>query len=452
MNQISKTQSRDPRPATRDQQEDALRIVFVGHVDHGKSTLVGRILHETHSVLPSKIKYVEEICKDRGMKFEYAFLLDALEEEQDQGVTIDVSQVLFKTQRRAYRVIDAPGHKEFLKNMISGASSADVAILLIDAEEGLREQSKRHATILSLLGIKTIIVVINKMDLVGYKKEVYDKICTDYSVHLASLKLTAKAFVPLSAYEGENLVSKSSKMPWVQGQAFLPLLDSLEKPKLPEDKPLRLPLQDVYKFDKQRIFAGRVESGKISAGDEVLFLPSGKTGTVKSIEKWHAPVQTAALAGESIGFTLTDPIFVERGEMVCSTSGARPRLPDGGQVPDGQGKPEVAYSFLAHIFWMGSQHLEKGAKCILKLTTQEIECQVDAVLKVINSSTLEEVSATARQVAKNEVAELILSTKKPVVFDTFDAIEETGRFVLVSDRQVRGGGIILKKTQAYSAI
>ena len=430
--------------ATHDQTEDALRIVFVGHVDHGKSTLVGRILHETHSVLPSKIKYVEEICKDRGMKFEYAFLLDALEEEQDQGVTIDVSQVLFKTERRAYRVIDAPGHKEFLKNMISGASSADVAILLIDAEEGLREQSKRHATILSLLGIKTIIVVINKMDLVGYKKEVYDKICTDYGVHLASLKLTAKAFVPISAYEGENLVSKSSKMPWVQGPALLPLLDSLEKPKPSEHKPLRLPLQDVYKFDKQRIFAGRVESGKISAEDEILFLPSGKTGTVNSIEKWNAPSQTSALAGESIGFTLTDQIFVERGEVVCSASGAR--------LPDGQGKPEVAHSFLAHIFWMGSQHLEKGAKCILKLTTQEIECQVDAVLKVINSSTLEEVSASARQVAKNEGAELILSTKKPVVFDTFDAIEETGRFVLVSDRQVRGGGIILKGTQSYSAI
>ena len=419
------------------QADDALRIVFVGHVDHGKSTLVGRILHETHSVLPSKIKYVEEICKDRGMKFEYAFLLDALEEEQDQGVTIDVSQVVFKTQRRAYRVIDAPGHKEFLKNMISGASGADVAILLIDAEEGLREQSKRHATILSLLGIKTIIVVINKMDLVGYQKEVYEKIRSDYSVHLASLKLTAKAFVPLSAYEGENLVSQGSKMPWYEGAAFLPLLDSLEKPKLSEHKPLRLPLQDVYKFDKQRIFAGRVESGKISAGDEVLFLPSGKTGTVKMIEKWSAPVQTSALAGESIGVTLTDQIFVERGEMVCHASG---------------GKPEVAQSFLAHIFWMGSQHLEKGAKCVLKLTTQEIECQVDAILKVINSSTLEEVSAAARQVAKNEVAEIILSTKKPVVFDTFDAIEETGHFVLVSDRQVRGGGIILKKTAAYSAI
>ena len=421
---------------TQNAAEEALRIVFVGHVDHGKSTLVGRILYETHSVLPSKIKYVEEICKDKGMKFEYAFLLDALEEEQDQGVTIDVSQVVFKTNRRAYRVIDAPGHKEFLKNMISGASGADVAILLIDAEEGLREQSKRHATILSLLGIKKIVVVINKMDLVGYKKEVYDALKSDYSRHLASLKLTAKEFVPLSAYEGENLVTKSSKMPWYEGLAFLPLLDSLDRAALSVDKPLRFPLQDVYKFDKQRIFAGRIESGKITAGDEVLFLPSGKTGTVKSIEKWHAPAQTYATAGESVGFTLHDQIFVERGEIVCHA----------------KSRPEQAQSFLAHIFWMGSQHLEKGAKCLLKLTTQDIECTVDSILKVINSSTLEEVSAASRQVAKNEVAEIIISAKKPVVFDTFDVIEETGRFVLVSDRQVRGGGIILKKAETYSAI
>src|SRR3990167_993064 len=191
--------------------DEALRIVFVGHVDHGKSTLVGRILHETDSILPSKIQYVEEICRERGRKFEYAFLLDALEEEQDQNVTIDVSQVLFKTKKRTYRVIDAPGHKEFLKNMISGASSADAAILLIDAEEGLREQSKRHATILSLLGIRSIIVVINKMDLVGYKQAVFESIKTEVGRHLASLKLVPKAFIPASAYVGDNIVSKTSQ-------------------------------------------------------------------------------------------------------------------------------------------------------------------------------------------------------------------------------------------------
>ena len=417
-------------------QDDALRIVFVGHVDHGKSTLVGRILHETDSVLPSKMKYVEEICRDRGMKFEFAFLLDALEEEQDQGITIDVSQVIFKTKKRSYRVIDAPGRKEFLKNMISGASSADAALLLIDAEEGLREQTKRHATLLSLLGIKSVIVVINKMDLVGYSKEVFENIKTEYGKHLASLKLVPKAFIPISAYVGDNVVSKTSQMPWYTGKTLLETLDSLEHHRVAEEKPFRLPLQDVYKFDKQRILAGRIESGRVAAGDEILFLPSGKTGVVKSIEKWNTSAQKTATAGESIGLVLADQIFVERGEVAC-----HPSQP-----------PSTSHSFSANIFWMGNDHLRKGAKCLLKLTTQEIECVVEAVSKVINSSTLEEISTKAHEVAKNEVAEIIIRAKKPVAFDLFDEIAETGRFVLVSDRVVRGGGIILKKVEHVSAI
>ncbi len=423
--------------------DNALRIVFVGHVDHGKSTLVGRLLHETDSVLPSKLEYVEAICRDRGMKFEYAFILDALEEEQDQGITIDVSQVVFKTKKRSYRVIDAPGHKEFLKNMISGASSADAAILLIDAEEGLREQSKRHATILSLLGIQSIIVVINKMDLVGYREEVFENIKKEYSRYLATLKITPRAFVPASAYVGDNVVSRTSQMPWYHGQTLLEILDGLDNYRPSEDKPFRLPLQDVYKFDKQRIFAGRIESGAVSAGDEVVFSPSNKTGIVKSIEKWNPPKNAGgqvrlqkAVAGESIGIVLEDQIFVERGEMVCHQKSA----------------PLVSRSFMANIFWMGNRHLEKGSKTILKLTTQETECVVESISRVINSSTLEEISTNSREVAKNEVAEIILSTKTSVAFDLFDAIPETGRFVLVSDHQVRGGGIILKKVEHFSAI
>jgi sulfate adenylyltransferase large subunit len=415
---------------------EALSIVFNGHVDHGKSTLVGRLLAETGVVLPSKIREVEAICKEKNMKFEYAFLLDAFEEEQDQGITIDVSQVRFRSKKRPYRIIDAPGHKEFLKNMISGASTADVAILLIDAEEGLREQSNRHATILSLLGIKTILVVINKMDLMNYDQAVYDRIKTEYSKHLASLRLVPYAFIPMSAYEGENLVKKSDKMPWYKGASFVETLDSLNPPKLSEDRPLRFPLQDVYKFDKKRIYAGRVESGVISAGDEVVFLPSGTKTKVTSIEKWHAPAQKRAVFGESIGISLEDPVFAERGEMVCHVRSA----------------PTVGSSFIANIFWMGSEHLEKGAKYVLKITTEEVECIVESIVKVINSSTLEEISGSTRAVAKNEVAEIILRTKKPIAFDTFDQITTTGRFVLAARQQILGGGIILKQAESFSAI
>ncbi len=386
-------------------QEDSLRIVFVGHVDHGKSTLVGRLLHETDSVLPSRLRYVEDICRDRGVQFEYAFLLDALEEEQDQGVTIDVSQVLFKTKKRMYRVIDAPGHKEFLKNMISGASGADAALLLIDAAEGLREQSMRHATILSLLGIDAVIVVINKMDLVQYRQEVFDQIVAEYSDYLKGLGVRPKAYVPVSAYVGDNVVLRTSQMKWYTGPTVLELLDGLESPGRLENLPFRMPLQDVYRFDPQkRILAGRIVSGKVKVGDEVS-------------------------AGESIGLALEDQIFVERGEIACHPSS---RLKTGREIH-------------AHIFWMGDEHIQKGKAYQVKLTTEELEGVVQGISRVVNSSTLQEVSAQHREVAKNEVAEISLRFKKDIAFDTFDEIEPTGRFVLVDQRRVSGGGIILKR-------
>ena len=418
------------------EEQQTLSIVFNGHVDHGKSTLVGRLLADLGLVQPARIASVEAICKEKNMKFEYAFLLDAFEEEQDQGITIDVSQVRFRSKKRPYRIIDAPGHKEFLKNMISGASTADVSILMIDAEEGVREQSHRHATILSLLGIKTIIVVVNKMDLMDYKQDVFENIKTQYSKHLASLKLAPHAFIPMAAYVGENVVKRSDKMPWYTGKSFLETLDALETPALSEERPLRFPLQDVYKFDKKRVYAGRIESGALEAGQEILLLPSGTKTRVRSIEKWHAPAQTRAAVGESIGVTLDDPVFAERGEMIVHAASA----------------PQVGTSFIANIFWMGSEHVERGAKYTLKITTEEVECVVDSILKVVNSSTLEEVAGTSKVVAKNEVAEVILRMKKPLAFDSFDEITATGRFVLAAKQQILGGGIILKQMVPFSAI
>ena len=385
-------------------------------------------MHETDSILPQKLEYVKQICIDRGVKFEYAFLLDALEEEQDQGITIDVSQMLFKTKKRTYRVIDAPGHKEFLKNMISGASSADAALLLIDAKEGLREQSKRHATILSLLGIKTIIVIVNKMDLVGYNQDVFNKLVDDYTQYLKTLKVTPRAFVPISAYVGDNVVMRTSQMPWYTGQTLVEILDSVASHTTPAHKPLRFPLQDVYRFDSEkRYFSGRVEAGRIKKGDEILFLPSKKTAVVNAIERWNAPEAAEAEAGESIGITVEDQLFVERGEVAVHAAS----------------KPFVGRHFRANLFWMGEEHLAKGKSYVIKLTTQEVECKVKSVVRVINSSTLDEVSKDHHEVAKNEVAELELEFKKDIVFDPFSEIQETGRFVLVDNKRVSGGGIIL---------
>ena len=419
---------------------ETLKFVMVGHVDHGKSTLVGRLLTETGFITENKLQHVKKVCEDQCKGFEFAFLLDGLEEERDQGITIDVAQIFFKTKKRNYVVIDAPGHKEFLKNMISGASNADVAFLMIDAEEGIQEQTKRHAYILSLLGIKQIAIVVNKMDLVNYSEEVFNNTKAIYSQYLATIHVKPRTFIPVSAYQGDNVTKKSDKMPWYKGESILEILDNFSASDDRSKAPFRFPVQDVYKFDKRRIIAGRVESGTVSVGTEILFLPSGKSTKIRSVEKWGLPAgrqaPTTVQAGESTGFTMEEQIFVERGDIGC--------LP--------KQKPIVSDRFHANIFWMGNKHLEKGGKYILKVATQEVECVIESILKVINSSTLEEISKNAREVAKNEVAEIIISTKKPIAFDTFDEIPETGRFVLVSDQDVRGGGIILKNVQYFSAI
>ncbi len=415
---------------------ETLKFVMVGHVDHGKSTLVGKLLTETGFITETKIAHVKKVCEDQGKVFEFAFLLDGLEEERDQGITIDVAQMFFKTAKRNYVVIDAPGHKEFLKNMISGASSADVAFLMIDAEEGIQEQSKRHAYLLSLLGIKQIAIVINKMDLVGYSEKVYNDTVALYTQYLSTINVKPRTFIPISAYHGENVVKKSDKMSWYQGETILGVLENFATHDDRSKLATRFPVQDVYKFDKRRIIAGRLESGTITIGDELVFLPSGKSTKVKAIEKWNADLPQEVGAGESIGLQMVDQIFVERGEIACRVDN----------------KTQVSDRFSANLFWMGNKHLEKGGKYLLKIATQEVECVVDSIQKVINSSTLEEISKNSHEVAKNEVAEVILSTKRPVAFDTFDEIPETGRFVIVSDHDVRGGGIILKKLEHVSAI
>jgi bifunctional enzyme CysN/CysC len=408
-----------------------LRLVIVGHVDHGKSTLVGRLLSDTGSLPEGKLDFIRDICKQQGKDFEFAFLLDALEEEQEQGITIDTSQIFFSTAQRKYVIIDAPGHKEFLKNMVTGAADAEAALLMIDANEGVQEQSRRHGYILKLLGLTQVAVVINKMDLVGYDEKVYNKIRTEYTAFLDSLGIEAREFIPVSAKLGVNIASLKDEMPWYKGRpTVLNMVDQFEKKPPPDHLPFRFPVQDVYKFDERRIIAGRVESGKLKAGDRVIFSPSNKQAVVKSIEAWSVPEKPdVATSSESIGFTLDEQIFVERGD-VCT-------LMD--QLPI------VSTTFDANVFWMGQRNLEKGRKFTIKLNTQEVECEVVEFKKAIDASTLETL-ANQDYIAKNDVAELTLKTRTPVAFDLFGSIATTGRFVLVDEYDVCGGGIITTYT------
>ena len=407
-----------------------MKLVIVGHVDHGKSTLVGRLMSDTGSLPSGKLDFVKDICKRQGKEFEYAFLLDALEEEQDQGITIDTSQIFFNTKKRRYVIIDAPGHKEFLKNMVTGAANAESALLLIDAHEGIQEQSRRHGYILKLLGLTQVAVVINKMDLVNYDPKIYNKIKSDYTKFLGSMGIEAREFIPVSAKLGVNIAQTSDKVPWYKGPSILQMLDQFTEKKIPNHLPFRFPVQDVYKFDERRIISGRVESGKVNVGDQLVFSPSNKVGVIKSIEAWSVDKQPKkAEASESVGFTLGEQIFVERGDVASLKSEL----------------PIVSTTFDVNVFWMGQRNLEKGKIYTLKLTTQEVPCEVVEFKKVTDASTLETLKGQ-EYLAKNDVAEVTLRTSTPVVFDLFGSIPTTGRFVLVDGYDVCGGGIITTYT------
>ncbi len=406
--------------------EGAMPIVIVGHVDHGKSTLVGRLFYETDSLPDGRMEAVARVCEATGKPFEFAFLLDALEEERDQGITIDFAQVKFHTRQREYVLIDAPGHKEFLKNMVSGAASAEAALLLIDAAEGVQEQSRRHGYLLHLLGIKQVVVVVNKMDLVGYDEAVYTAVRDEYLAFLAELGVHPHGVIPIAAREGENITQASARMPWYQGATIVEMLDSFVARPVHAHLPLRFPVQDVYKFDSRRIIAGRVESGRLAVGDTIVFSPSGHHGVVNTIERWQSPNTGPAEAGESIGITLTEQLFIERGAVISHPAVA----------------PLVGTVLHANLFWLGARHLTPGRTYTLKLTTQEVECQVERVHSVMDTASL--VFASARgEVARNEVAALTLVLRKPVAYDPFAEIVETGRFVLVDEYDVAGGGIVL---------
>jgi bifunctional enzyme CysN/CysC len=403
-----------------------VKIVFVGHVDHGKSTLIGRILHDTGSLPEGKINEIKKACAAEGMEFEFAFLLDALLEEQKQNVTIDTTEIPFRTARRRYAIIDAPGHKEFLKNMITGASRADAAFLVIGADEGVREQSRRHAYLLSMLGIKHVIVVVNKMDLVDFSEARFHEIEQDYRKFLADLGLEARMFVPASAKQGENVARASMKMKWYCGASVLEALDLLQPQKPEVDLPLRFCVQDVYRFDGRRIIAGRIETGTLRVEDQLVFSPANKSSVVATIERWNTPTNGPSVAGDSIGITLSEQIFVERGYVASYENET----------------PIETNRFHADLFWIVREPLRLGHFYDLRLATQDVKCQIVSIEQVMDSSTLETKSDGREQLERNEIGRLTIQTRSPLVIDNHDRVPNLGRFVIVDDGQICGGGTI----------
>jgi sulfate adenylyltransferase large subunit len=404
---------------------DTLSFVIVGHVDHGKSTLIGRLLYDTESLPPDKIKEVEKASAQQGRETEFAYLLDHLEEERQQGITIDTTQVFFKTKSRNYVIIDAPGHVEFVRNMITGASQAEAAVLIIDVAEGIREQTRRHSYMLSLLGLDQVVVVLNKMDLADYSVERFEAIKNEAQEFLKSINVEAKAYIPISATKGDNVAGRSENMSWYDGPTFLDSLDALQNVMPSQRGDLLVPVQDVYKVGDKRINAGRVESGTIHEGAEVKILPDGQVTTVRSIEKFLED-RDSAVAGECIGFTTTDPVFLDRGNVLC-TPGKEPELTD---------------RIKANIFWMTKRGYGSDLDLTIRCATQETRCRIERIDRRIDSATLEVVEEDADRLQNLEVAEVVIKTKKPLATKSFYDVQELGRFVLVHDEDICAGGII----------
>lgn len=406
--------------------QERMNIVIVGHVDHGKSTLLGRLYADTGTLSEGKIEKVQAICRQQGKEFEYAFLFDAFLEEQQQGITIDTARTFFTWGGRQYIIIDAPGHKEFLKNMVSGAARAEAALLVIDALEGVREQSKRHGLLLSMLGVKQVTVIVNKMDLVDYREDTFQAIEKEYREFLTQLNVVPQYIIPASAKQGVNITQVSPETPWYTGPSVLDSLAHFHLETSGSDQALRFPLQDVYKFDARRILVGRITAGKLKIGDRLVFSPTNKSATVQSIETFNVdPPPTQASAGQSVGITLNEQIFVERGHIATHE----------------ETRPLVSTQIRANLFWLGKQPLETRRTYILRLATREVPCEVSVIHRIVDATNLAD-RHTQSTVQRNEVADITLRTKSPIAFDLYENFETTGRFVLVDNYDVAGGGII----------
>jgi bifunctional enzyme CysN/CysC len=428
---VSTAISATPNGTTRPQ----VRIVIVGHVDHGKSTLVGRLLHETESLPEGKLEMLKAVSARRGMPFEWSFLLDALQTERDQGITIDTTQIRFRTGSRDIVLIDAPGHAEFLRNMITGASQADGAVLIIDALEGVRDQTRRHGYLLHLLGIKQVAVVVNKMDRVDFSAARFGEINDEITAHLTGLGVTPTAVIPISARDGDGVKIHTPRIGWYRGPTVVEALDALEPAQPADALALRLPVQAVYKFDDRRIVAGRIESGHLAAGEEIVIMPAGKIAKIKSVESWPVtPVKGRQGAGRSVGITLDRELFIERGDVIAH-AGTSPR---------------DTRRLRARIFWLHDKPLSKGDQILVRLGTREARASVVAIEKAVDPGELS--SLETASIARNHVGEIDISLGQPIAADTYADNPRTGRLVIEVNGRIAGGGLVLSVDAGQRAI
>jgi bifunctional enzyme CysN/CysC len=398
-------------------------------VDDGKSTLIGRLLHDSKLILEdqlSNLARVSSVHGTTGDDIDFALLVDGLEAEREQGITIDVAYRFFSTARRSFIVADTPGHEQYTRNMATGASNAELAVILIDARKGVLVQTRRHALICSLLGIRHVVLAVNKIDLVDYSKDVFDRIVEDFSAFSSRLAFSAVIPVPISARYGDNIVAKSENMPWYQGPPLIDLLETIDIESDSSAKPFRFPVQWVNRPNLDfRGYAGTVASGSISTDDEVIVARSGRSTRIKDIISYDG-AKPIAQTGDAITITLADNLDIARGDLLAAPLS----------------RPEVSDQFAANVIWMSDQPLMPGRSYLSRIGTKTTPLTITAIKHRINVNTGEHLAAAALEL--NDIAFCNLSTGTPVAFDPYEQNRRTGSFIII-DRQTNrtvGAGMI----------
>jgi len=401
-----------------------LAICLAGHVDHGKSTLLGRLLHDLDLLPDGKVAALEAASAARGVPLEWSFVLDAFQMERDQAITIDTTHVRVRTPLRELLIVDAPGHRDLIRNLVTGAAEASAALMVVDAQAGIETQTRRHLALLRLLGISDVVVAVNKMDLVGWREERYDELRRELEVALAALALTPRAIVPVAARSGANLVAPAEEAPWWHGPTVLGALDALPDvdPARSARAPLRLPVQNVYRHDERRTVAGRLTAGTLRAGDAVLLLPANRTLRVATLEGWPA-APSALTAGDNASITLADPYVVQRGDLLCD-----PGAP-----------PKLTAVFDADLFWLGHGELAAGRRLDVRFGFRETGARVVAIHHVLDDDTLGQ--RIAASIPEGAVARVTMRCDAPVPVDDAAVVPDGARFVLVVDGIIVGGGV-----------
>jgi small GTP-binding protein len=398
----------------------SVNVVVVGHVDHGKSTLIGRLLYDSETLPDDKVAEIQKLLEEYKKRFEFAYFLDSFEEELKEERTIDTTRVLFKG-KNYYTIVDVPGHKEFIKNMLTGASHAQVAILVVSCVEGIQEQTRRHAFLVNMLGIKDVIVAVNKLDLVDYQEEYFSRLKEEVSELLATLGYSGNKFVPISAMQGDNIYNTSSWTDWYEGPTLIETLDAI-RPEEVGDKPLRFITQGTYLVGSEKITVGRVESGTVRIGDELIFRPSGVKVSVNAIKSFPVELDEAQ-SGDSIGLVVNGE--VERGDV-------------GGHLSE----PPVTINKLQGEVVLLEGSLRQDDQFEIKCASKRVSCEVESITERISSETGTLVDNNPEEIGENEAAKVAFRTE-PMVVEKFSEIPELGRFILVRNGKNVGAGIVL---------